>query len=160
MKALIVYYSLDGHTQYIANLIAAETGADVVKLEPVKELSQTGFKKFFWGGKSVFFNEKPKLKNTVTDLAAYDLIIIGTPVWASSCTPPVNTFISNFGATGKKLAFFACHAGGGAEKCFEKMEKALKNNKVVGKIEFVNPTADVKAEVKTQIKNWLAENIT
>jgi flavodoxin len=156
MKSAIVYYSLDGHTRLIADMIASETGADVFELVPAKDNKKTGFQKYFWGGKSVMFNEKPGLKNPSPDLSAYDLIYIGTPIWASSFTPPVNTFISNAHLQGKKLAFFACHSGGGAVKCFDKMEKLLKNNAVTGKIDFKDPSADKAAEIAAAIKEWLA----
>jgi len=157
MKSAVIYYSLDGHTRFIADLIAGETGADVFELKPVKETAKAGFRKYFWGGASVIFSEKPKLKNPLPDLKDYDLIIIGTPIWAGGFAPPVNTFLSNCTLQGKKLAFFACSASGDAKKCFDKMEKLLKNNDVVGTIDFVNPSAQGDTEIHTKLKSWLAK---
>lgn len=157
MKSAVVYYSLDGHTRFIAGLIASETGADVYELKPDKENTKTGFQKYFWGGKSVIFNEKPKLRNASPDLKDYDLVFIGTPIWASNYAPPVNTFLNNCHLEGKKLAFFACHSGGGAAKCFDKMTAILKGNAVIGKLEFKDPAAERTAEINAKIKNWLAD---
>lgn len=95
MKNLIVYYSHDGNTRYIEKLIAERIDADVLELKPKKEFPKEGFKKYFWGGKSAVFNEKPVLLNTLPVLDEYDTIIIGTPIWASTYAPPVNTFISS-----------------------------------------------------------------
>jgi flavodoxin len=156
MKSAVVYYSMDGHTRFVADIIASETGADVYALKPDKENSKTGFQKYFWGGKSVMFNEKPKLKNALPDLKDYDLVFIGTPIWAARFAPPVNTFLSGCHLQGKKLAFFACHSGGGAAKCFEKMTVILKDNTVIGKLEFKDPAADNAEEIKARIKTWLA----
>ena len=50
MKALIVYYSMGGNTEYAARKTAAQTGADLLRLEPEKEYPSSGFRKFFRGG--------------------------------------------------------------------------------------------------------------
>ena len=37
MKTLIVYYSHEGNTDFVAKKIAEKTGADLLKLVPVKK---------------------------------------------------------------------------------------------------------------------------
>lgn len=127
MKTLIVYYSLEGNSQYIAEEIAAKIGADTLKLVPKKAYSDKGFSKFFWGGKSAVMGEKPELETYNVNLADYEQIIIGFPVWASTFTPPIRTFVmDNSGALkGKKIASFACQSGTGAEKAFAKLKDLL-----------------------------------
>ncbi len=77
MKTLIVYYSLEGNTAYAAERIASELGADVLRLEPVKAYPDSGFRKFFWGGKSAVMAETPELLPYDFDADAYDRIIFG-----------------------------------------------------------------------------------
>ena len=48
MKAIIVYYSMSGNVKQTAERIAAETGADMLALHPVKAYPDKGAKKFFW----------------------------------------------------------------------------------------------------------------
>ena len=62
MKTLIVYYSLEGNTQYAAERIAAAIGAETLRLTPEKAYPDSGFKKYFWGGKSAVMAETPKLQ--------------------------------------------------------------------------------------------------
>ncbi|BCJ95369.1 flavodoxin [Anaerocolumna cellulosilytica] len=157
MKTLVVYYSLEGDTKFIADLIAEELDSDILELKPQKEVPKDGFKKFIWGGKSVLFKEKPKLVNIITNFEEYDTIFIGTPIWASSYAPPISTFLSNVTISGKKLGFFACHAGGGAEKCFNKLSVELKDNTLLGTIDLVDPLKEDREKVKTQVKRWLHE---
>ncbi len=45
MKTVIVYYSLGGFTKKIAQQLAAKTGADLLRLTPVKEYPNEGAKK-------------------------------------------------------------------------------------------------------------------
>lgn len=155
MKTLVVFYSLEGDTKFLADIIATELESDVIELKPEKEIPKGGFKKFFWGGKSVIFKERPKLQNIIPNLDDYDTIFIGTPIWAGSYTPPVATFIHETDIRGKKLAFFSCHAGGGANKCFTKLQELLPDNTLLGTIDFTDPLKDDKEKVKTTVKHWL-----
>lgn len=139
MKAVVVYYSLEGNTELIANMIAKKTGADTFKLKPQKEIPKEGFKKFFWGGKSVIFKEKPKLLNENLELDPYDVVILGTPIWAGSFAPPIQTFLSENIIKNKSIYIFACHGGGGAAKCFSKLKRVLKDNTIKGVAEYLDP---------------------
>ena len=127
MKDLIVYYSLEGNTEFIAGKISSVNGADLLRLIPKKAYPNKGVKKFLWGGKSALMAEKPELEEFSVDLSAYDRIIFGFPVWASTFAPPLRTFIDNYKEelNGKEFAAFACQAGSGAEKAFSKLAGAL-----------------------------------
>ena len=124
-KIAVVYYSMSGNTDYAARMIAEKTGAALIRLVPEKAYPDTGFRKFFWGGKSAVMGETPALEPYQFDADAYDLIVLGTPVWASSFSPPVRSFVKeNKDATdGKRMAAFVCCSGGGAEKALEKLRK-------------------------------------
>jgi flavodoxin len=154
MKAIVVYYSLEGNTELIAKLIAQNIEATIIKLKPEKEIAKEGFKKFFWGGKSVFFKEKPKLLNGKFDLGQYDTIIIGTPIWASSFAPPINTFLAENTIVNKNIFLFGCHSGGGAEKCFVKLKDILKDNKLKRTADFNDPIEKDVQEVMNKVHSF------
>ena len=123
MKSLVVYYSMSGNCEMVAGKIAEYTGADVLRLEPVKAYPDSGFKKFFWGGKSAVMGDTPKLNPYEFDASKYETIIIGFPVWASRMAPPLKTFVAdNLEALkDKKISSFACQGGSGAEKAFSQL---------------------------------------
>ena len=139
MKTLIVYYSLEGNTQYAAERIAAAIGAETLRLAPEKAYPDSGFKKFFWGGKSAVMAEKPKLQPYEFDPAAWDRIIIGFPVWAGNVTPPIRTFIKENDLRGKRIAAFACQSGAGAEKAFAKLKAALGVSALEAEMVLIDP---------------------
>jgi flavodoxin len=151
MKAVVVYYSLDGNTELIADMISKEVGADKIKLQPEKEIAKEGFKKFFWGGKSVVFKEKPTLLNKNLNLDAYDTVIIGTPIWAGSFTPAILSFVSQVSLKGKKLHLFACCSGGDTGKCFTKLKEMLQDSTIISTARFVDPIKDEKQKVEEQV---------
>ena len=59
-KTIIVYYSMSGNVKQTAERLAAETGAELLALHPVKAYPDKGAKKYLWGGKSALMGEKPK----------------------------------------------------------------------------------------------------
>lgn len=138
-SALIVYFSFDGNTKLIAEKIGETLNADVVELKTSKKYPTEGIGKYFWGGKSVVFGDKPTLTNESIDLSRYETIIIGTPVWAGSFAPPIRSFVNDYKIINKKIAIFASHGGGGAAKCFAKLKEALPENQFFGEIAFVEP---------------------
>ncbi|OOM81307.1 flavodoxin [Clostridium sp. BL-8] len=157
MKGLVVFYSLEEHTKFIADMIAEELKCELLELKPVEEYPKNGIKKYWFGGMGALFKKQPALKNKIQDLSEYDTIFIGTPVWAGTYAPPINTFISKNKIDHKNLAFFACHGGGGAQKCFEKLEAALKDNTILGKIEFADSSTE--SEKRDKLKEWIRKII-
>ncbi len=152
MKTLIVYYSLEGNTAYAAERIASELGADVLRLEPVKAYPDSGFRKFFWGGKSAVMAETPELLPYDFDADAYDRIIFGFPVWAGNVTPPIRTFLRDDPPAGKRVAAFACQSGAGAEKAFGKLKAAVGIDALEAELILIDPKAKPSEENERRIK--------
>ncbi|MBE7718877.1 flavodoxin family protein [Lacrimispora indolis] len=152
MSTLVVYFSFTGSTKFIAEKIAETMNADIAQLKTSKEYPADGFKKYFFGGKSVIFGEKPDLVNEPIDWNRYDTIIIGTPVWAGSFAPPIKSFISQYKIRGKRIALFASHGGGGAKKCFAKLKKELSGNEFICEIDFVEPKKNREGNTSKAVK--------
>ncbi len=91
---------------------------------------------------------KPELSPFDKDIDKYDLIFIGTPVWAWTYAPPINTLFAEHSIQNKKIALFCCHEGGKG-KILDKMKSALKDNQFVGENDFFNP---LKKETDISIK--------
>ena len=127
MKTAIVYFSLNGNTEFVASEIAAKLGADVIRLVPKKAFPDKGFKKFLWGGKSAVMKEKPELEPYEFDAEKYDRVIFGTQVWASRFTPPIRSFVAGNAEAlkGKRFAAFFCFSGGGADKALARLKELL-----------------------------------
>lgn len=155
MKKAVIYYSLEGNTQLVANLIAKKLDADVISLIPEKQYYKTGFKKFFWGGKSVIFNEKPKLKNESILLEDYDVIILGTPVWAGSYAPPINTFLSENSLSDKRVYLIACHAGDDAGKILNRTKKYFPQINILGMLSLKSPKDQNKDLLEQKIEEFI-----
>lgn len=159
MKKLVIFYSLDGNTEYLAKVIKDAVKADILKLDYQKPYVFKGPFKYFIGGMQVIFKQKPKLKKFNINLNNYDLLYIGTPVWAGSFCPPFNTFFADNKINNKNIALFSCYAGSSG-KVFENLKKILASNRIVGEISLKSPylyeTKD--KDNKNKVADW-AKNI-
>lgn len=80
--------------------------------------------------------KKPtNIKEMNKNIKKYDLIIIGSPVWAGSVTPAIRTFLTNNKSNLKKAAFFCTRGGDNPGKIFTQMQELI-NIKPLGIIAF------------------------
>jgi len=159
MKTAVIYYSLDGNSALVAETIKATIGigADTFEIKTKDNKKRKGFVKILWGGAQVMFGKKPPIVPLSVDVNAYDLIILGTPVWAGSPAPAMVSFLDKTAINGKKIALFCCH-GGGQGKVFEKLKALLKGNTIAGEIDFRNASKEDRTALKQKIDQW-AKNI-
>lgn len=151
MKTGIIYFSLEGNTKYVAEKIAKEINADLIRLVPEKEYPKGKFAKYFWCGKSALFKESPKLKNYDFDPDLYDLLLLGTPIWAGTFAPPLRTFLREHKIMGKQVSIFVTCSGGSAEKSFSQIEKEISENNIISKIKIVDPLQNLSLEDEKKI---------
>jgi len=146
MKTLIVYYSFEGNTRYAARLLAEKLEADTLELEPVKDYPRGNASKYVFGGVAASLSTAPKLKPYACDPEKYDLVILGSPVWASRVAPPMNTFLKSNDLRQSRVAAFACCAGGSTEQLFAALEKMVGG--LIAKASFLNPASHREAAEK------------
>ena len=156
MKSLIVYYSMEGNTQFVADLVKEKVDSDTLRLIPKKAYNDKGFAKFFWGGKSALMAEKPELEEYTVDFSKYDRIVFGFPVWAGTFTPPLRTFIEDNrkDLSGKRFSAYAGRAGSGGEKAIGKLAKFLEIQGFEATSIFIDPKTAQNAEKMAQINGF------
>jgi len=153
LKKLVVFYSLEGNTKFIAEAMAETIEADVLELKPVKEISKKGLFRYLHGGKQAVRKEQPQLLPLNKDPQAYDLIILGTPVWAWTLSSPLYSFLCQNKLEHKRIALFCCH-GGDKGKTLENVENILKNNEILGKSDYFNPLHKEPEQNKNKACAW------
>ena len=111
MKTLVVYYSYSNNTRQIAKKIKQKLNCDILELKP-----KIPFSKDYQTGVDEYQNNESEKKtveieNINLNLDNYDKIILGTPVWWYTITPPIRTFLKNNDLKNKKIYPFATNAG-------------------------------------------------
>ncbi len=158
MKTAVVYFSLTGNTDFAAKRIAENLHASLVRLEPEKAYPDSGFRKFFWGGKSAVMGETPALTNKPIRLADYDCVVLGTPVWAGTFAPPLRTLIrANAGAwREKRIAAFVC-SGGGPGKALDELKAELDVPSFAASLSLIDPKSRPDRANERKIMDFCAE---
>jgi len=123
MKILVVYYSRTGNTRLIGNELAAVLDAHVEELEDRK--NRQGMIGWMNSGSDARRKRLADLKPAVHDPSAYDLVVLGGPVWAFTICSPTRTYAIAHRDEFKQVAFF-CTLGDYrfAEKTFAELTEA------------------------------------
>jgi len=104
-RILMVYFSRTGNTRRLAEAIARELACDI---EVIRESrNRQGFTEFVKSCFEALFRHHPKIETVQHDPSAYDLVILGTPVWAGSMSSPVRSYIASYQGVFRNVAFFA-----------------------------------------------------
>ena len=156
MKKLVIYYSHDGNTKLIAQNIAQVIEADTLEIHPKREVHSKGFLKYVWGGRQALMGTKPPLEDFDKDPNDYDVIFIGTPVWAFRQSPPIKTFMEDHLPKGKKLVFF-CSNEGNIGKTFDNMNGWSSENEVLGQKDFIAPLQKDQIKTIKTARDWALE---
>lgn len=123
-KVLVLYYSLTSNTKTVAQEIANRLNADVEEITLV-EPYDTAFQATIDRCKAD--REKgilPEVKPLASDLANYDMIFIGYPIWFGTYAPPVASLLDKIDLSGKKVVPFCTFGSGGLESSIKDLTKA------------------------------------
>lgn len=106
MPTAIIYHSETGNTRRIAEFLSRSTGADLVAVEDGMHYGPVT--RHLIGGRRAFFGQRDPIRPVAIDVSAWDLIVIGSPVWARHPTPAITAVIDGLiGADGKDAVIFA-----------------------------------------------------
>jgi len=139
MKTFIIYYSYTGITEKVIKLYAAELtkSGDVTtqRLKPKQEITT-----FLGQCRAAFSRKRAELEgNLIYDVKGYDLVLMGSPVWAFAPVPALNTYLDKLsGLEGKKvIVLLTSGSGAGVGNCFNTIKKALEEKKAA-RIDAIN----------------------
>lgn len=127
MKNLVIYYSRSGenyvsgkvrnidkgNTEYIAEFIQKNFGADMFKVETVREYAKSYMDCIREAQKELDNDERPELKNYLKDLSDYDNIFIAGPCWWGTYPMAIFSAIEGLDFGGKKVLPIMTHEGSG-----------------------------------------------
>lgn len=129
-KTLVAYFSASGKTAKVAEKLAAKVGADLYEIKPTVKYTKADLN---WMDRksrsSIEMNDKsfrPEIITGDVDVAPYDTIYLGFPIWWYVAPTIINTFLEAYDFSGKKIILFA----------------------TAGSSDFGNTTAELKPSAK------------
>jgi len=111
MKTIIVYYGYGSHTREIAERIKEKLECDILEIKPKVPYSTDYDLVVSETEENLQTREIREIEDINMNLDNYDKIILGTPVWWYTITPPIRTFLTKYDLSGKIVIPYATNAG-------------------------------------------------
>ena len=116
-KSLVTYFSASGVTKKVAEKLAEAAGADLFEIKPEVAYTEADLN---WMDKksrsSIEMNDKsfrPAIAEKCNNMADYDVVYIGFPIWWYVAPTIINTFLESYDFSGKTIVLFATSGGSG-----------------------------------------------
>ena len=130
-KVLVLYYSQTSNTKTVAQEIATRLDADIEEISLV-EPYDTAFQATIERCKAD--REKgilPEIKPLKANIADYDWIFIGYPIWFGTYAPPIASLLEKVDLSGKWVVPFCTFGSGGLESSAKDLTGKQPNAKVM-----------------------------
>lgn len=112
-NTLILYFSMSGNTETVANYIHEEIGGDIVKLETVQTYPEDYDELVDYAREEQRDNARPELETTIENIEQYDTIFLGYPNWWGDMPMPIYSFLDQYDLSNKTIVPFITHGGSG-----------------------------------------------
>ena len=155
-KTAVVYFSVTGNTEQMANKTAQALGADIFEIQPAQKYTKADLN---WRDKksraTVECNDpksRPAIASAI-DLSSYDTVILCYPIWWAYAPKIVYTFIESQNWAGKKLVTLCTSGSSGLGRSGSDLAKFAKGVDFKGGKDFTRASgADVKNYVEGLLK--------
>ncbi len=153
MKILVSYFSATGTTKNVAKKVASSVNGDLFEITPAVKYTDEDLN---WMNKesrsSVEMREnvKPEVLEKVSNLADYDTVILGFPIWWYKEPTIIDKFLDENDMTGKKIYVFVTSGSSSVDSTY----KSIKNN--YPNLNFVSGKRFTGNESTDEYKTWIA----
>jgi len=152
-KVLVAVFSASGVTERVGREIAWLAGGDFYEIVPQELYTSEDLN---WMNKksrsSVEMNDpasRPQIRGAVEDMASYDTVIVGFPIWWGIAPRIIETFLESYDFTGKTIIPFCTSGGSGVGRSDVALHKNVRGEVKWGKGVQIN-----RPDEKT-IRKWL-----
>lgn len=115
-KILVVYYSRTGYTRTVAGDLVEALDADVDPLDDGRD--RCGVLGYLRCAREALKKRTIQLLPPAYDPSNYDVVVLGTPVWAGNVSSPLRSYVAAHKTQLERVAFFCTQGGSGAENVF------------------------------------------
>ncbi|MEE0597053.1 MAG: flavodoxin [Agathobacter sp.] len=151
-KRLVAYFSASGATGKVAKMVAEAAGADLYEIRPKQLYTKADLNWMDHNARSTIEMKDKKIRPEIVDtdaqIAEYDEILIGFPIWWYVAPTIIHTFLEKYDFTGKKIVLFATSGGSGFGNTVKELEPSAPGATIVeGKL--------LNNANKPQIESWV-----
>ena len=156
-KTLVAYFSASGVTKRAAENLAAAAETDLYEIRPAVPYTSADLNWMDKSSRSTIESKarssRPELADKDADIAAYDRIFVGFPIWWYTAPAIIKTFLESYDFSGKTIILFATSGGSGLGKTAKDLEECCPGAVIrEGKLLNGNPSRDA-------LKEWAAQMV-
>lgn len=112
-RTLVAYFSRTGNTRVVAGLIQRGCNADLFEILPRVPYPDEYLATVAQARQERDKGHVPALRATAPDMALYDTVFLGFPIWGETAPPVIRSFLSAHDLAGKTVIPFITHGGYG-----------------------------------------------
>ena len=156
-KTLVAYFSASGVTKRAAENLAAAAETDLYEIRPAVPYTSADLNWMDKSSRSTIESKdrssRPELADKDADIAVYDRIFVGFPIWWYTAPAIIKTFLESYDFSGKTIILFATSGGSGLGKTAKDLEECCPGAVIrEGKLLNGNPSRDA-------LKEWAAQMV-
>lgn len=121
MRILVVYYSYGGTTRTVAEALAKTLGADIAEVRCSRY--GRGTMSFLSACYDSLMARLPAIDAPPANVQNYDLVIVGSPIWAGHAATPIRKYLSERPGQFKRLALFLTCGGSAPQSAFTELSQ-------------------------------------
>ncbi len=149
-------YIEKGNTAMMAAVIAELTGGDLFEIRTVTPYPEDYASMLRVAQEEIDTNARPALAANVENMADYDVVFIGYPIWHGKMPQAIYSFIESHDLTGKTVIPFNTHEGSGQSGTQRVIEAALPDSTVLQGLAIQGKVAQENPErTRALIEPWL-----
>ncbi len=150
-------YIEEGNTAIMAALIAELTGGDLFEITTVSPYPEDYASMLRVAQEEIDADARPELAAKVENMADYDVILIGYPIWHGKMPQAIYSFLESYDLAGKTVIPFNTHEGSGQSGTQKVIEKALPDCTVLQGLAIRGKTAQEDETLTRELlTEWLA----
>lgn len=153
-KTLVLYFSMSGNTERVANFIHEAVGGDIIKLETEQTYPSDYNELVDYAQEEQRENARPTLSTKIDNIDEYDTIFLGYPNWWGDMPMPIYSFLDEYDLSGKTIAPFITHGGSGLSGTPRNIAEEEPDATVTDGLAIRD---DDSADSQADVNEWLSE---
>lgn len=147
-KILVAYFSHSGNTRRAAEQVHKFVGGDIVEVKTVTPY-RTGYdESVAVAKKEKETNARPALSTQVDNMASYDVVFVGYPIWWHTVPMPIYTFLESYNLSGKTVITFCTSCSSDISESLEAIKSLCPNSNIL---------EGLTANDASKIEPWLSK---
>jgi flavodoxin len=156
-RILVAYFTRSGNTRVVAGLIQRALNADLFEIKPATAYPEDYLQAVEQASDEKRREHMPPLAAPVNDLASYDTVFLGFPIWAETAPAIIRTLLSTHDFSGKALVPFITHGGYGLGDSLEVLTRLARRAQLKPGFSM---QADQERQTMNTVLGWLKETKT